>query len=104
MGVTDLGEAAGMLFVFGSSGTRSFYMFETPAPLSIAWFAEGGAYVDSTDMSPCLDVPAADCARYAPDVPYLMAIEVFEGGLDDLGIGPGALIDVLPEDCDSPPS
>ncbi len=44
MGVTDLGEAAGMVFRFDEPIDGSFYMFQTPTPLSIAWFApDGGA-------------------------------------------------------------
>ncbi len=41
-------------------------------------------------MEPCLEPSAASCARYAPNVPYLLALEVPAGTLDDLGVGPGA--------------
>ncbi len=55
MGVTDLGDAAGMVFEFDEPIVGSFYMFQTPTPLSIAWFAPGGDHVGSADMAPCLD-------------------------------------------------
>jgi uncharacterized protein len=97
MGVTDLGDAAGMLFRFDEERTGSFYMFQTPTPLSIAWFGADGRYVDSADMAPCLDTAAGDCPLYTPGAEYTMAIEVFEGGLESLGIGPGASVEVISE-------
>ena len=45
MGVTDLGEAVGMAFVFEAPGEGAFVMIGTPTPLSIAWF--------DADRRPC---------------------------------------------------
>jgi uncharacterized membrane protein (UPF0127 family) len=95
MGVTDLGDAAGMVFQFDEAHRGSFYMFQTPTPLSIAWFGVDGRHVGSTDMEPCLDTPAGDCTLYSPDAEYTTAIEVFAGGLDALGIGPGSNVELL---------
>lgn len=95
MGVTDLGEAAGMAFVFDQPTSGSFWMFDTPTPLSIAWFAPDGNQVGSADMSPCIDTPASDCPLYAPGAEYDLAIEVFDGGLEPLGLGPGARVQLL---------
>jgi uncharacterized membrane protein (UPF0127 family) len=95
MGVTDLGDAVGMVFRFEEPLVGSFYMFQTPTPLSIAWFAPGGDHVSSTDMAPCRAAEAGDCPLYSPGLEYDLAIEVFEGGLDDLGVGPGARLELL---------
>jgi uncharacterized membrane protein (UPF0127 family) len=95
MGVTDLGDAVGMVFRFDEPLVGSFYMFQTPTPLSIAWFAPGGDHVGSADMAPCLDTPAGECPLYSPGLEYDLALEVFEGGLDDLGVGPGARLELL---------
>jgi uncharacterized protein len=95
MGVTDLGDAAGMLFVFDQATSGSFYMFETPRPLSIAWFAADGTHLTETDMEPCLGVPSDECALYAPDADYLTALEVWSGGLSALGIGPGSRLELV---------
>jgi uncharacterized protein len=95
MGVTDLGDAVGMAFRFDEATSGSFYMFQTPTPLSIAWFAPGGAHVGSTDMEPCLDTPAGECPLYSPDAAYDLAIEVFDGGLGPLGIGPGSRVQLI---------
>ena len=64
-------------------------MFQTPTPLSIAWFGPDGTHVGSADMAPCLDTPAGDCPLYSPGAEYDLALEVFDGGLADLGVGPG---------------
>jgi hypothetical protein len=46
-------------------------------------------------MEPCLDTPAGDCTLYSPDAEYTIAVEVFAGGLDALGIGPGSSVELL---------
>lgn len=96
MGVTDLGPADGMLFVFDDEAIHRFYMWNTPMPLSIAFFDTAGRFVGSTDMEPCLDRRAALCERYAPDTPFQSAIEVPRGDLDELGLGPETLIEIVP--------
>ena len=95
MGVTDLGDAVGMAFRFEAPTSRPFYMFQTPTPLSIAWFAPDGRHVDSADMTPCLDTPAGDCKMYSLGRRYDVAVEVFAGDLAELGIGPGSSIELI---------
>ncbi len=95
MGVTDLGDAVGMAFLFEQSTSGSFYMFQTPSPLSIAWYAPDGGHVGSADMEPCLDTPAGECPLYSPDADYDLAIEVFDGGLVPLGLGPGSRVELI---------
>lgn len=95
MGVTSLGDAVGMAFRFDEPTNGAFYMFQTPTPLSIAWFSSDGAHVTSTDMVPCLDLAAGDCPLYSPGADYEVALEVFATGLEPLGIGPGARLELL---------
>lgn len=96
MGVTDLGPAGGMAFLFDPATTGSFYMFQTPTPLSIAWFAEDGPWVGSAEMEPCLDENAGACPLYSPGgASYTVAVEAFEGGLDDLLMVEGSVIELL---------
>jgi hypothetical protein len=95
MGVTDLGDAVGMAFLFEAATAGSFYMFQTPSPLSIAWFSPDGDHVGSADMEPCLDTPAGECPLYSPDASYDLAIEVFDGGLEPLGLGPGSRVELI---------
>ena len=95
MGVTDLGEPVGMAFLIDEARSGSFFMFQTPTPLSIAWFDADGSIVGMTDMAPCLDTPSADCARYSPGSIYQLAVETFEGGLVDLGIEDSSSVHLL---------
>lgn len=92
MHVTDLGGYDGMLFAFSADTTSSFYMKDTPMPLSIAWFDSGGRFVSATDMEPCLDKP--QCPVYNATGTYRYALEVPRGGLPPLGIGAGAVLSV----------
>ena len=95
MGVTDLGVAVGMAFVFDAPTDGRFFMFQTPAPLSIAWFDMFGAFVAATDMEPCLDADDASCERYAPGASYTVAVEMLQGELGVIGIGPGSTIELV---------
>ena len=90
MGRRDLAGYDGMLFVFTTDTTETFYMRNTPLPLSIAWFDASGRFVSSTDMVPCLD--RRDCPTYGAARPYRFALEVPRGGLGGLGVGPGATL------------
>ncbi len=87
---TDLGEHAGMAFVYDTDTSNRFYMHNTPMPLTIAWFAADGSFVSSADMDPCLEGPASDCPRFSAATPYRLAVEVPKGRAPALGIGPGS--------------
>ena len=100
MGVTDLGGADGMAFVYDAPTQGNFWMRDTPTPLSIAFFAADGSFVSATDMVPCLEGPDADCPRYAAAAPYTTAVEVFAGDLAALGIAAGSRLDLLGTPCD----
>lgn len=100
MGVTDLGAPVGMAFAYESPSAGNFFMFGTPTPLSIAWFAPDGLYLTETDMEPCLDETADDCERYGPGAAYTLAVEMFRdasgaGQLSEIGIGPGSTAQVI---------
>jgi uncharacterized protein len=95
MGVTDLGVADGMAFVYDDPTNGQFWMRDTPLPLSIAFFADDGRFVSAEDMEPCLTGPSNACLRYSAARPYVTAIEVPQGGLGDLGIGPGSRLELF---------
>jgi uncharacterized membrane protein (UPF0127 family) len=79
MEVTDLGGYAGMLFVWDGDASSSFYMRNTPTPLSIGWFDADGALVSTADMDPCPDVQG--CPTYPSGGSYRFALEVPQGSL-----------------------
>ncbi|CAN5691554.1 hypothetical protein BH24ACT3_BH24ACT3_14160 [soil metagenome] len=86
----DLDGYDGMLFDFGTDRTGGFFMRNTPMPLSIAFIASDGGLVGAFDMEPCEDVE--DCPTYRPDDDYRYAVEVSQGGLDDLGLMGGSTL------------
>ncbi len=99
MGVTDLGDAVGMAFRWDEPRTGNFFMFQTPTPLSIAWFDASGTHVGQADMEPCLVEDSTVCERYTADSPYVLAVEMFGGQLDAVGIGPGSTVELLDLPC-----
>jgi uncharacterized membrane protein (UPF0127 family) len=83
----DLGGYDGMLFKFSTDSTGQFYMKDTPLPLSIAFFDASGQFVSTADMAPCLNMPT--CPTYGAARAYRWALEVPQGTLPRLSVGPG---------------
>jgi uncharacterized membrane protein (UPF0127 family) len=88
MEITDLGGYAGMVFLWAEDSSSSFYMRNTPMPLSIGWFDAEGELVSTADMEPCDD--ADGCLLYSATGSYRFAVEVPQGELARLGVGPGS--------------
>ena len=94
MEVTDpgLGGYDGMLFRFAEARDGGFYMRNTPQPLGIAYLDGDGDVVSIARMEPCPDVDG--CPSYPADGRFRRAVEVpvEAGGVDRLGIAPGAMV------------
>jgi uncharacterized membrane protein (UPF0127 family) len=97
MQVTDLAGYNGMLFRYPGPVTESYYMRNTPMPLSIAYIDGAGKLVSTADMAPCEDVDG--CPTYPPAGKFRTAIEVVQGALPLFGILPGATITDDHEGC-----
>lgn len=80
----------GMVFIFAQERQIGFWMRNTPMPLSVAYHDGRGRFVSMADMEPCID--RATCPVYRPARSYRFAVEVVRGGLDHLGIEPGAVL------------
>jgi hypothetical protein len=65
--------ADGMLFVFPQSTVGGFWMKNTLAPLTIAFFAADGKRVRKLSMTPCRQDP---CPIYDPGRRYRFALEL----------------------------
>jgi uncharacterized membrane protein (UPF0127 family) len=95
MQVTDptLGGYDGMLFRYDHDidpAKEAFWMRNTPMPLSLVYLDNAGNVVSTADMVPCGDRP--DCASYPAAGTYRTAIEVPQGNLTRLGIGPASIV------------
>jgi uncharacterized protein len=97
MYVADLGGPDGMIFRYDSPHTSAFWMKNTVMPLSIAFFDQGGAYLDAFDMAPCSADP---CPLYQTPANFVNAIEVPQGMLDELAIAPGSVLSVSDLPCE----
>lgn len=94
MQITDLEGYVGMVFRYPNDSTGGFFMRNTPMPLSIAFFAADGSFVSAADMVPCEDRP--DCPVTSAGGSYRYALEVPQGQLGPLGIGPGSTLVLSP--------
>jgi uncharacterized membrane protein (UPF0127 family) len=97
MAVTDLGAADGMAFRYPDPHTGAFWMKDTLLPLSIAFYASDGEYLDAFDMEPCTADP---CPTYPTPGGFVVAVETNQGGLADLGMVPGSSLELLDLPCD----
>ncbi|MBS3815409.1 MAG: DUF192 domain-containing protein [Hadesarchaea archaeon] len=75
-----LGVYEGMLFVFQTSDYHSFWMENTPIPLSIAFINSNKTIVDIQDME------AYSREVHLPQSPCLYALEVNQGFFENHGI------------------
>lgn len=84
----SLGENRGMLFVFPRDEKLSFWMKNTPIPLSIAYIAKDGTIKEIKEMEPhsLRPVESTYSVRYA--------LEVNRSTFERLGIEPGDRIDL----------
>lgn len=94
----DLRGYDGMLFRFPEPTEGRFFMRNTRIPLSIAFFAADGTFVSAADMEPCPD-DVERCPTYGPDGPYLHALEVAQGDLAAMGVGPGSVLSLPGGGC-----
>ena len=93
----DLGGYDGMLFEYPDEISGAFWMRNTPMPLSIAYFDGDRTLVSVTDMAPCRDEPT--CESYPADGAFRYALEVPQGGLDDLLVVAGATFTIDARTC-----
>ena len=96
MGVTDLAGRDGMAFVYSEPHTTSFTMRNTIMPLSIAFFGPDGSQLGNFDMEPCTEEP---CPLYPTPEGFTVAVEVPQGAIEELSMGPGSHLELLGTDC-----
>lgn len=97
----ELGGYDGMAFSWTEDVAGGFWMKDTEVPLSIAYVDAAGAVVSTTDMDPC--PPGTErCPSYPPAGPYRLAVEVPQGALPEVGIGPGSSVRLDRRACPAP--
>jgi uncharacterized membrane protein (UPF0127 family) len=94
MGVTELPEDDGMVFVWNTLEDASFWMKDTLIPLSIAFVGDDDRIHTILEMEPCESEP---CRTYEAREPYVMAIEANAGWFAANGIEIGDTADLVRE-------
>lgn len=79
----DLPDGEGMLFICDQAAFLSFWMKNTPLPLSAAFVAEDGTIVQITDLEP----HSLEPQRCPSPVRYVL--EVNQGWFEEKGVAPG---------------
>jgi uncharacterized membrane protein (UPF0127 family) len=92
MGRRELAADSGMVFVFPGDTRSSFWMKDTPLPLSIAFYDDAGRIVRILDMQPCRADP---CPLYDPGGVYRGALEVDLGAFRRWGVQVGDRLRVI---------
>jgi uncharacterized membrane protein (UPF0127 family) len=80
---TEMAPNEGMLFICGECAVQSFWMKDTPLPLSIAFLDEDGTILHVDDMEP----HSLDSCTYGQPVRHIL--EMPRGWFAERGIGPG---------------
>ena len=86
MGRENIPEGTGMLFIFKRDEKLSFWMKNTPTPLSIAFINSNGEILEIRNMTPFSrkSVNSSEPVRYALEVP--------QGWFERNNIGKGCII------------
>ena len=90
----SLDNGTGMLFVFESPRTVSFWMKDTLIPLDIIFINETGYVVNIQEADPEPGVIDALLTRYPSDGPVLYVLEINQGISAAEGIVPGTYVDL----------
>ena len=80
---TAMAPDEGMLFICDERAVQSFWMKDTPLPLSIAFLDEDGTILHIDDMEPH-SLESHKCEQ-----PVRHILEMPQGWFDERGIGPG---------------
>ena len=86
MGIEEMDEDVGMVFLEPEPVKQRFWMKDTLIPLSIAFWDEGGKIIAILDMEPCREDP---CDLYGTDRSWVGAVEVNQGFFGERGVEVG---------------
>ena len=91
MGRGGLEPNAGMIFVYPDEAVRSFWMKNTPLPLSIAYISRTGRIVHIADMKPLSPAPVSSIH------PTMFALEMTQGWFEAHAVRVGQSVGGLPQ-------
>jgi uncharacterized membrane protein (UPF0127 family) len=89
----SLPEDRGMLFIHGSAGKYTYYMYQVKVPLDIIWLDARNNVVEVSENTPPCTTNASQCPKYGGSHDALVVLELAGGGASKHGIRPGTRID-----------
>ncbi len=88
----SLPEDRGMLFIHGSPGQYSYWMYQVEIPLDIIWMDRNGRVVELSPNTPPCESEASQCPSYGGTVESLYVLELAAGSIEKHGIRIGSRI------------
>jgi uncharacterized membrane protein (UPF0127 family) len=88
----SLSENRGMLFIHGSPGKYSYYMYQVKIPLDIIWIDSRNKVVEVSENTPPCATKASECPTYGGMHDALVVLELAGGVARKHGVKPGATV------------
>lgn len=89
MNRTSLQDNHGMIFVYDSAETRTFWMKNTLIPLDIIFLDSSKQIINIEKANPEPNIPDSELERYSSEEPAQYVIEVKQNFTESNGIEPG---------------
>jgi uncharacterized membrane protein (UPF0127 family) len=89
----SLPEDRGMLFIHGSPGKYTYYMYQVKIPLDIIWMDARNTVVEISENTPPCTTNASACPRYGGTKDALVVLELPGGGARKHNIQVGSRIE-----------
>ena len=88
----SLPEGRGMLFIHGSPGKYSYWMYQVKIPLDIIWMDARGRVVEFVENAQPCKTPSSQCPNYGGNETALVVLELPGGYARKHGVTRGELI------------
>ena len=88
----SLPEGRGMLFIHGSPGKYSYWMYQVKIPLDIIWMDGRGRVVEFHDSAPPCKGPSSQCPNFGGNETALVVLELPGGSAKKHGVARGEFI------------
>ncbi len=85
----SLAPDAGMLFVYGQTGTYKYWMYQTLIPLDIIWMGPDRRIVEISANTPPCKVARDDCPTFGGNQPAQYVLELAGGAAARYGLHDG---------------
>jgi uncharacterized membrane protein (UPF0127 family) len=89
----SLPEGRGMLFIHGSTGKYTYFMYQVKIPLDIIWLDSRNNVVEISENTPPCTTNASACPTYGGTKDALVVLELAGGAARKHGIVPGARLE-----------